>query len=81
MIDNRRLNETKEERHDLFTALLDANMEEEEVTGETPTRLTDSELIGTTDWPRHTKWIERSEMWKSVGNIFIFLLAGHEVSP
>ncbi|EJC99158.1 614/534 cytochrome P450 [Fomitiporia mediterranea MF3/22] len=56
MIDERRSAEKKPERHDLFSSLLDANMDEAEGQG---SRLADSELIG---------------------NIFIFLLAGHETT-
>ncbi|KAI5119153.1 hypothetical protein M0805_005232 [Coniferiporia weirii] len=55
MIDERRNAEKKPERHDLFSSLLDANQEAEDV----ETRLSDTELIG---------------------NIFIFLLAGHETT-
>ncbi|KAI5119154.1 hypothetical protein M0805_005233 [Coniferiporia weirii] len=55
MIDERRNAENKPERHDLFSSLLDANQEAEDV----KTRLSDAELIG---------------------NIFIFLLAGHETT-
>lgn len=54
MVDMRRSANHREERHDLFTSLLDANMDEKD--GEA--KLKDSELIG---------------------NIFVFLLAGHEV--
>ena len=43
MIDERRTAEKKPERYDLFSSLLDANMEETEGMG---TRLKDSELIG-----------------------------------
>ena len=56
MIVARRTAEVKEERHDLFSSLLDANMDEE--LAKTGGTLADSELLG---------------------NIFIFLLAGHEV--
>ncbi|THH06465.1 hypothetical protein EW145_g4070 [Phellinidium pouzarii] len=56
MIDERRDAQKKPERRDLFSSLLDANMEEAEGT---ETRLEDSELIG---------------------DIFIFLLAGHETT-
>ena len=56
MINERRAAEVKAERHDLFSSLLDANMDEE--LAKTGGTLVDSELLG---------------------NIFIFLLAGHEV--
>ncbi|KAI5122235.1 hypothetical protein M0805_007102 [Coniferiporia weirii] len=55
MIDERRNAENKPDRYDLFSSLLDANQEAEDV----KTRLSDTELIG---------------------NIFIFLLAGHETT-
>ena len=56
MINERRAAEVKAEQHDLFSSLLDANMDEE--MAKTGGILADSELLG---------------------NIFIFLLAGHEV--
>lgn len=56
MIDERRTSDKKSDSHDLFTKLLEANLEEVEGSH---TRLDDSELIG---------------------NIFIFLLAGHETT-
>jgi cytochrome P450 len=54
MINTRKASEKKEERHDLFTLLLDANMEEDE-TGESPAKLTDSELIGMCDCCYYSK--------------------------
>ena len=56
MIDARKGSQKREERYDLFSSLLDANMDEE--LAKTGGTLADSELLG---------------------NIFIFLLAGHEV--
>ena len=56
MIDARRSAEVKEERHDLFSSLLDAN----EGLAESGEKLSDTGLLG---------------------NVFIFMVAGYEVSP
>ena len=46
MVQNRRSAEVKEERHDLFTSLLDANEDE----ADHEAKLTDSELFGTSSY-------------------------------
>ena len=56
MIVARRTAEVKEERHDLFSSLLDAN----EGLAESGEKLSDTGLLG---------------------NVFIFMVAGYEVSP
>lgn len=81
MIDERRSAETKPDTHDLFSKLLDANMEE---SSESNARLTDNELIGT-----RTSYIYLFNLRRDLdkymsdyfflADIFIFLLAGHEV--
>lgn len=76
MIDERRNAEKRPERPDLFSNLLDANMEEEE--GK-ETRLADSELIGTLDTFGLCSMV-LTTCRISLGDIFVFLLAGHEVS-
>ena len=71
MIAARKGSEIKEERNDLFNALLDAYEEEDEE----GIKLTDSDLIGTHAAVAHFIPVFIS----SLGNIFIFLVAGHEV--
>ena len=70
MVEARRSSHEVEERHDLFSGLLDASQEEMN----TGAALSDEELLG-----KH-----RSHPWKVYllgipGNMFILNLAGHEV--
>lgn len=64
-----RLQDEKIERHDLFSSLLEANSEAED--GFT---LTENEVMGKESCPCHIFYTEAM-----TANIFIFLLAGHEV--
>jgi hypothetical protein len=69
LVQRRRSAETKEERYDLFSSLLDANDLDSDVT------LNDSELLGTPangSTPRPRRHVDCLQL----GNIFIFLLAG-----
>lgn len=72
MIEGRRKAEKKEERSDLFSSLLDAADEDSE------DKITDRELVGELLWD-----LALCPLIALVyaGNIFIFLLAGHEVRP
>jgi len=71
MIQKRRFAEVKEERHDLFSSLLDANNDPDAEVA----KLTDQELIGKLQFTFSIV----SFIHIFVGNIFIFLIAGHEV--
>lgn len=64
-----RLQDDKVERHDLFSSLLAANSEAED--GST---LTDNEVMGKELYPSHSFYTQAI-----TANIFVFLLAGHEV--
>ena len=64
----------KEERYDLFSNLLDAS--DEDMFDGQP-RLTDRELIGLFN---HFMDVGTIDSYIFAGNIFIFLLAGHEVN-
>ena len=64
-----RQGETKANRHDLFNSLLDANNDDDGV------KLTESELIGMISTIDRVPSANRFP-----ANIYIFLLAGHEVS-
>ena len=69
-----RQNSEKVERHDLFSNLLAANDEDMDIVN-----LTESELIGVCVLDT----FKVIEAWHSInfkGNIYIFLVAGHEVS-
>ena len=75
MVDTRRNAETKEERHDLFSGLLDASQGD---LGGGPA-ITEQELIGMCYLSCH---ISRKVLTHTtLGNMFIFLLGGHEVGP
>ena len=70
MIQSRRDEGFNEERSDLFTGLLAAANSD---AGDNQVSLTDDELVGMLRniiHPYHAKY--------SVGNIFVFLIAGHE---
>lgn len=69
MIQQRKLSE-KVERFDLFSSLLAANDEET-----SDVKLVESELIG----DRPETWAYMNAHNFNPGNIFIFLVAGHEV--
>ena len=69
MIQDRRTAEKKEERYDLFSSLLDASDSESD--GEV--RLTDNELLGKYHAFENLAYALNS---RTIGNIFIFLLAG-----
>lgn len=71
MIDDRRNAEKKEDKADLFTTLLDANDEE----ADRKLRLTDGDLMGTFLDILLRRFYSR--LW--VGNVYVFLIAGHEV--
>ena len=66
LVQQRKNADTKEERYDLFSSLLDPNDEDAEVT------LTDSELLGTSPIAERSQCTD----YLDTGNIFIFLLAG-----
>ena len=74
MVKARKDAENVEERYDLFSGLLDAAQDESgnEVV------LTDDELIGWYSLSDHSAFIE-VVLPLLLGNMFIFLLAGHEV--
>lgn len=74
MIQTRRSSDKTEERHDLFSNLLDASEDaNHSVDG---AKMTDSELSGRCSCLLFLFKL----LTPSSGNIFIFLLAGHEVS-
>ena len=75
MIDVRRNAETREERYDLFSGLLDAA--EGDLDG--GPAITEQELIGKSHLS--TISLTKKVSLVIVGNMFIFLLAGHEVGP
>jgi len=68
MIDERQSSQ-KQERSDLFSSLLDGNNAD---TGEA--KLTVSELIG-----MRFIWLNSGVLKPPAGNVFVFLVAGHEV--
>jgi hypothetical protein len=76
MVDARRKGDKTEQRHDLFSGLLDA-AEEEPDNG---VALTDQELLGKYPMSHRSAYSE-SVLTAILGNMFIFLLAGHEVGP
>ena len=67
-----RQNSEKVERHDLFSNLLAANDEDMDIVN-----LTESELIGVC---LYSRWLKLEVLINVKGNIYIFLIAGHEVS-
>ena len=77
MVEARRDGDKVEQRYDLFSGLLDAAQDEQDIEA----ALSDEELMGgyssTQRWDR----LGFSEIVLSVfpGNMFIFLIAGHEV--
>ena len=71
MIEERQ-NSNKEQRHDLFSNLLSANDEDLDVTN-----LTKRELMGMLWF--FLKWLDIDPFVNLEGNIYMFLLAGHEV--
>lgn len=79
MIDVRKNQETKDERHDLFSLLLDAS--EAETDGEQ--KMKNSDLIGALIILPTLYCLIMAifyiYIYPNVGNIFVFLLAGHEV--
>ena len=74
MVDARRSAETKEERRDLFSGLLDAA--DGDLDG--GVAITDQELISTFRLPYRVTLMKRVPT-RYPGNMFVFLLAGHEV--
>jgi hypothetical protein len=76
MVNTRRNAETKEERYDLFSGLLDAA--EGDLDG--AAAITEEELIGKC-YLSYDIVHEKKFSLTTAGNIFIFLLAGHEVGP
>lgn len=73
MITGRRALGIKEERDDVFTALLQANEFDD-----AENRLSDQELIGEFIYCHFLVVFSRSHL-SPTGNIFMFLIAGHEV--
>lgn len=69
MIEDRRAAEKKEERYDLFSSLLDASDAE----SDGAVKLTDNELLG--EYHDFVRLVHQLNL-HSIGNIFIFLLAG-----
>ena len=68
MIRDRQVEVEKEDRHDLFTSLLKANDRDLD--------LSESELISMFFSLHISNYVTN---WWSLGNIYIFLVAGHEV--
>jgi len=78
MVEARRKSDKTEQRHDLFTGLLDA-AEEEPDNG---VALSDQELLGKyLMLMSHCFAYSECVLISILGNMFIFLLAGHEVGP
>lgn len=71
MIVDRRSSSDQAERHDLFSALIESSEKDDEAH-----RLTDEELIGS---PVYFRRIRLFYLMSFLGNIFMFLVAGHEV--
>lgn len=67
-------NSEKVKRHDLFSSLLAANDEDMDIIN-----LTESELIGVC-FSFFSRWLKLGDLINFKGNIYIFLIAGHEVS-
>jgi len=74
MVEARKDADNVEERYDLFSGLLDAAQDE----SGSEAALTDDELIGWYSLSDHSAFIE-VVLPLFLGNMFIFLLAGHEV--
>jgi hypothetical protein len=77
MVEARRKSDKTEQRHDLFTGLLDA-AEEEPDNG---VALSDQELLGKYPMSHRFAYSESILLTILLGNMFVFLLAGHEVGP
>ena len=75
MVEARRNADKAEQRHDLFSGLLDAATAEPD----NGVVLSDQELIG--NYPVSHRFAPDSVLIVILGNMFIFLLAGHEVGP
>ena len=75
MVDARRSAESKEERHDLFSGLLDAAQDDPDGS----VAITEEELIGNYQLSCCIAAMKKISL-AIPGNMFIFLLAGHEVS-
>jgi hypothetical protein len=73
MVDARRGSEIKEERHDMFSNLLDAAHDNPDGS----VSITEDELVGKCDLSYHVALLSLT----FPGNMFILLLAGHEVRP
>ena len=75
MVETRRNAETKEDHHDLFNGLLDAARDDLDGNA----AITEQELIG----KRYLSYrITQEKLSFSIpANMFVFLIAGHEVGP
>jgi hypothetical protein len=73
MVNDRRNGDTKEERYDLFSGLLDASQEEPE----SGPAINDQELMGKSSFVSHFGDVLTQCIL--TGNMFIIILAGHEV--
>ncbi len=73
MVHARKSAETKEERYDLFSGLLDAAQDDPDGS----VAITEKELIGQSQ----LSCVSREFSLVIPGNMFIFLLAGHEIGP
>ena len=76
MVEARKNSDKVEQRYDLFSGLLDAAQDEQDSQG--ALALGDDELIGGYSTPRSFGTLE-SVLPVCLGNMFIFLIAGHEV--
>jgi hypothetical protein len=72
MVEARRNTDKEEQRHDLFSGLLEAADDGE--------KLNDEELLGGSLTLRSFRILGKG-LTSPLGNMFIFLLAGHEVQP
>lgn len=77
MIQSRKISEQKEDYNDLFSNLLDANNHEGRSGGQ---ELPDSELLGVYSYTRVPTPEHSTSSRVCTGNIFIFLIAGHETT-
>jgi hypothetical protein len=76
MVEARRKADKTEQRYDLFSGFLDAAEDE----SDDGVALRDQELLGKYPMSHHLARLKASYP-QSLGNMFIFLLAGHEVAP
>ena len=74
MVEARKNSDKVEQRYDLFSGLVDAAQDEQDSQG----ALGDDELIGGYSTSRSLGTLE-SVLPVCLGNMFIFLIAGHEV--